>query len=94
MDPRRNLRHELFTLAWPVGNVNHGFGQDMSEYQVEAIVESNFVLDLLGKLGRTLPALLSQKQYKPLSLSQSLHITERKEAKLPVSNEEADHHGI
>lgn len=62
MDPGRDLRHELVTVAWPVGNVDHGFGQDMSDYQVEAIVQRNFLLDLLGKLGRALSALFSPKQ--------------------------------
>jgi|APAra0007618257_1042622.scaffolds.fasta_scaffold00837_1 hypothetical protein len=39
MDPGRDLRHELVTVGWSVGNVNHGFGQDMSDNQVKAIVE-------------------------------------------------------
>lgn len=59
MDSRRDLRHELITVAWPVGNVNHGLGEDISDHQVEAVVQSNFLLYLLRKLSRTLLALLS-----------------------------------
>lgn len=64
MDPWRDKRNEvlLVTVEWAVGNVKHGFGQDMSDNEVEAVVERSLLFDLLGKLGRALFALQVTKR--------------------------------